>query len=64
MMHSTSKFISGHSDLMAGVLAVRGERSLTVVNVSLYSLVNDPCLTPGCKLNLVESLRFKASYLE
>lgn len=25
-MHSATKFISGHSDLMAGVLAVRGER--------------------------------------
>ncbi|WMV29605.1 hypothetical protein MTR67_022990 [Solanum verrucosum] len=26
VMHSPTKFISGHSDLMAGVLAVRGER--------------------------------------
>ena len=27
VMHSATKFIAGHSDLMAGVLAVRGERS-------------------------------------
>ncbi|MCO5564938.1 hypothetical protein L7F22_018608 [Adiantum nelumboides] len=26
VMHSATKFISGHSDLMAGVLAVKGER--------------------------------------
>ncbi|XP_062119495.1 cystathionine beta-lyase, chloroplastic-like isoform X1 [Humulus lupulus] len=25
-MHSATKFIAGHSDVMAGVLAVRGER--------------------------------------
>ena len=26
VMHSATKFISGHSDVMAGVLAVKGER--------------------------------------
>lgn len=26
VMHSATKFVSGHSDLMAGVLAVRGDR--------------------------------------
>ncbi|XP_062085869.1 cystathionine beta-lyase, chloroplastic-like [Humulus lupulus] len=26
VMHSATKFIAGHSDVMAGVLAVRGER--------------------------------------
>lgn len=25
-MHSATKFIAGHSDLMAGILAVKGER--------------------------------------
>jgi cystathionine beta-lyase len=25
-MHSATKFIAGHSDVMAGVLAVKGER--------------------------------------
>lgn len=25
-MHSATKFIAGHSDIMAGVLAVKGER--------------------------------------
>lgn len=27
-MHSATKFIAGHSDLMAGILAVKGERSV------------------------------------
>ena len=27
VMHSATKFIAGHSDVMAGVLAVKGERS-------------------------------------
>lgn len=26
VMHSATKFIAGHSDLMAGVLAIKGER--------------------------------------
>lgn len=26
VMHSATKFIAGHSDVMAGVLAVKGER--------------------------------------
>lgn len=26
VMHSATKFIAGHSDLMAGVLAVKGDR--------------------------------------
>lgn len=26
VMHSATKFIAGHSDLMAGILAVKGER--------------------------------------
>lgn len=26
VMHSATKFIAGHSDIMAGVLAVKGER--------------------------------------
>lgn len=28
VMHSATKFIAGHSDLMAGILAVKGERSV------------------------------------
>lgn len=30
-MHSATKFIAGHSDLMAGVLAVKGERLCIVL---------------------------------
>ena len=26
VMHSATKFIAGHSDIMAGVIAVKGER--------------------------------------
>jgi len=26
VMHSATKFIAGHSDIMAGVLAVKGEK--------------------------------------
>lgn len=37
VMHSATKFIAGHSDVMAGVLAVKGERfefiALCICNV-------------------------------
>jgi cystathionine beta-lyase/cystathionine gamma-synthase len=33
-MHSATKFIAGHSDLMAGILAVKGERFVCVCVLS------------------------------
>lgn len=33
VMHSATKFIAGHSDLMAGVLAIKGERLITFVTI-------------------------------
>lgn len=45
-MHSATKFISGHSDVMAGVLAIKGERfdckvfyALDTLNVPLYLIL-------------------------
>jgi cystathionine beta-lyase/cystathionine gamma-synthase len=38
-MHSATKFIAGHSDLMAGILAVKGERS--VLSPSLLLLTSN-----------------------
>lgn len=41
-MHSATKFIAGHSDLMAGILAVKGERLkvlfyfTSLLNISLF----------------------------
>lgn len=38
-MHSATKFIAGHSDLMAGVLAVKGERlSILLFSCNRYGL--------------------------
>lgn len=34
-MHSATKFIAGHSDVMAGVLAVKGERYASQVSQKL-----------------------------
>lgn len=39
-MHSATKFIAGHSDVMAGVLAVKGERWAS----SLCGTVDNFCL--------------------
>jgi cystathionine beta-lyase/cystathionine gamma-synthase len=30
-MHSATKFIAGHSDLMGGILAVKGERFVILI---------------------------------
>ena len=38
-MHSATKFIGGHSDIMAGVLAVKGERSVISLSLPLLSVV-------------------------
>ncbi|KAK6151334.1 hypothetical protein DH2020_013969 [Rehmannia glutinosa] len=38
VMHSATKFIAGHSDLMAGVLAIKGERGLRVSSIRLLAL--------------------------
>lgn len=35
-MHSATKFIAGHSDVMAGVLAVKGERLYLLVLFLIY----------------------------
>jgi Cys/Met metabolism PLP-dependent enzyme len=47
-MHSATKFIAGHSDLMAGILAVKGERFVCVCVCYLFlflSLEVVPCMT-------------------
>lgn len=35
-MHSATKFIAGHSDVMAGVLAVKGERLANMFPAIFY----------------------------
>lgn len=35
-MHSATKFIAGHSDVMAGVLAVKGERLTNMIPTIFY----------------------------
>lgn len=37
VMHSATKFVSGHSDVMAGVLAVKDERLHIICKLSCYS---------------------------
>lgn len=39
-MHSATKFISGHSDLMAGVLAIKGERFVYELHIISISIVD------------------------
>lgn len=41
VMHSATKFIAGHSDVMAGMLAVKGERlylNTTIVEIRVLAL--------------------------
>ena len=56
-MHSTTEFISGHSDLMAGVLAVKGESLMLPYHyvfprvIHLYGFVPNPRITGFLRLN-------------
>lgn len=38
VMHSATKFIAGHSDVMAGVLAVKGERLLFTLLTAFFGI--------------------------
>ncbi|ESR55305.1 cystathionine beta-lyase [Citrus sinensis] len=38
VMHSATKFIAGHSDVMAGVLAVKGERLLFALLTAIFGI--------------------------
>jgi hypothetical protein len=44
VMHSATKFIAGHSDLMAGILAVKGERC--ALNSSFNDYIDSFAISP------------------